>query len=187
MHVEQQPTLCQCLRKYADVLCKLKTIEKRQRPVRVDTLLTCANLVLNITENQLKCIHCLHDSYVAMQLVMIFQTLLTWSQSQSNYASTPTPDLRVTMGQHEMTEDECDFIKTALISRALDRTSGVLRLLMSRIEHVTSNRQGKQSWGNEGAEFWNVQRLVSCLVQSYGVLSKRLASGKAKSRQTIEG
>ena len=121
-----------------------------------------------------------------MQLVMIFQTLLTWSQNQSHYAGTPTPDLHVTMGQHEMTEDECDFIKTALISRALDRTSGVLRLVMSKIEQVTSNRQGRQSWGYEGAEFWNVQRLVSCLIQSYGALSKRLASGKAKSRQTIE-
>ena len=156
MHVEQQPTLSQCLRKYADVLCKLNPIEKRQRPVQVDTLLTCADLVLKSTENQLKCIHCLHDSYVAMQLLMIFQTLLTWSQSQSDCAGTPTPDLRVTMGQHQMTEDECDFIKTVLVSRTLDRTSGVLRLLMSKIEDVTSNRPGKQSWGNEGAEFWNV-------------------------------
>ncbi|MCJ1272191.1 hypothetical protein MMC22_012099 [Lobaria immixta] len=59
-HLEQrQQTLCRCLRKYADVLCELQTIEKRQRSIQVDTLLTCANLALNIIENQLRCTQCL--------------------------------------------------------------------------------------------------------------------------------
>ena len=93
---------------------------------------------------------------------------------------TPTPNLHVTLGQHELTDDECAFVKNALICRALDRASAVLRLLMSRIERVTSNRQGKQSWGHEGTEFWNVQPLVSVLIQSYGVLSKRLQAGMGR-------
>ena len=93
----------------------------------------------------------------------------------------------MTLGQHEMTGEECSFIKTALISKALDRTSALLKLMMLRIEHVTLNRQGKQSCGHEGAEFWNLQQLVSSLVQSFGVLTKRLASGQSRSRQATEG
>ena len=143
----------------------------------MDTLLTSVNLVLNITENQLKCSQCLYDSYVAMQLIMIFQTILTWSQGQTNPPGTPAPDLRVTLGQHEMTEDECRVVKNVLISKALDRTSALLKLMKSRIEYVTTNGQGKQTMGHDGAELWNLQRLVNSLVQSFGVLSKRLQSG----------
>lgn len=126
-HFEQQSMLCRCLRKYADVLCQLQTIEKRQRPVQVDTLLTCANVVLNMTENQLKCTQCLYDSCVAMQLVMILQTFLTWSQGQCRHPGAPALDLRVTLGQHEMMEEECSLVKTALISKAMDRTSAQLK------------------------------------------------------------
>lgn len=165
------------MRNYADVLCKLQTIEKRQRPVQVDTLLTCANLVLNMAEKQLKFTQCLYDSCVATQLMMIFQTIFTWSQDQCHPSKTPGPDLRVTLGQHEMTEDEYTFVKTALISKALDRTSTLLKLIMSRIERVAWNRQGKQSWGHEGGEFWNFQRLVSSLTHDFNGLSKRLALG----------
>lgn len=118
---------------------------------------------------------------------MIFQTIFTWSQGQCHSLDSSAPNLRVTLGQHEMTEEECTFVKTALISKALDRNSALLKSMMSRVEHVTLNRQGKQSWGHEGAEFWNVQRLVSSLVQNFGVLSKKLASGQARSRQVREG
>ena len=183
----RQPTLCQCLRRYADILCKLQTIEKRQRPVQVDTLLTCVNLVLNVAEDQLKCSHCLYDSCVAIQFLMIFQTIFTWFQGQCHSSGSPVPNLRVTLGQHEMTEEECDFVKTALISKALDRTSALLKFMMSRIEHVTLNRQRKPSWGHEGAGFWNVQRLVNSLLQNFGVLSKKLASGQSRSQQATEG
>lgn len=185
---QRQTTLCRCLQKYADVLCKLQTIEKRQRPVQVDTLLTCVNLVLNITKNQLKCTKCLDDSYVVIQLGMIFQTIFTWFQGQCPSPGIPTTDLRVTLGQHEMTEEECSFVKTALVSKALERTSAILKLMMSRIEYITLNRQEKQSWGHEGADFWNIQQFLSSLVQSFGVLSKRLASGQSRTgrRQRID-
>ena len=184
---QRQPKMCRCLQKYADVLCKLQAIENRQRPVRVDTLLTCANLVVNITEDQLKCTQCLGDSCVAMQLAMIFRTIFIWSQGQCDPLGISVPDFRVTLGQHEMTEDECSFVKGALISRALDRAAALLKVMLSRIERVAVNRQGSQSWRNEGAEFWNLQQVISSLVQSHGVLSKRLTLGQSRSRQPTEG
>lgn len=92
----------------------------------------------------------------------------------------------MTLGQHEMTEEECSLVKTALISRSLDRISALLNLMMSRIEHVTLDRQGKQSLGLDGAEFWNVQRLVGSLVQNFGVLSNKLASEHSRSRHVTE-
>ena len=48
-------------------------------------------------------------------------------------------DLRVTLGQHEMTREECKFVKTALISKALDETIALLKLMMLRIEHADLN------------------------------------------------
>lgn len=99
------------------------------------------------------------------------------SQGQCHPHGNPGPDLRVILGQHEMTEEECRFVKTALISKALDRTSALLRLMVSRIEYVTLSRRGKQSWSHEGAEFLNLQQLVSSLIQSFGLLKKRLQQG----------
>lgn len=94
----------------------------------------------------------------------------------------------MTLGQHEMTEEECSFVKTALMSNAFDRTNALLKLIMSRIEHVTLiNSQGKQKWGHEGAEFWNIQQLLRSLVQSFGVLMERLAAGQSRSRPATEG
>ena len=182
----RQSTLCQCLRRYADILCSLQTIEKRQRPVQIDTFLTCSNLVLDMTEKQLRCPHCLHDSCVAIQLVMVFQTIFTWSQGQCHSSGTPAPDLRLTLGQHEMTEDEYDFVKNALVARVLEKTSTFLKSIVSRIEHSRLDRQGKQSWGYEGAELGNIQQLVGSLLQSSIVLSNRLASGQSRSRQLTE-
>jgi len=94
----------------------------------------------------------------------------------------------MTLGQHEMTEEECSFVKTALMSNALDRTNALLKLIMSRIEPVTLiNSQGKQKWGHEEVEFWNIQQLIRSLIQSFGVLMERLAAGQSRSRPATEG
>ena len=85
-----------------------------------------------------------------------------------------------------MTEEECNFVKNALVSKALNRASVLLKPILSRIERIISHGQGKQSWDHEGAEFWNIQRLVSSLVQKIDILSKRLASEQSKSRQVAE-
>ena len=167
--------LCQCLPKCADVLCKLQTIEKCQRPVQVDTLLTCTNLILNIAENHLRCGQCLYDSCVAMQLIMIFSTIFTWSQYQCQFLGSPSPYLCITLGQHELTEDECTFIKTALISKILGKTTTLLKLMMPRIEHAALNRQCKQIWGYEREDSWNPKQLVSSLIQKFDILIERLA------------
>jgi len=87
-----------------------------------------------------------------------------------------------------MTEEECSFVKTALMSNALDRTNALLKLIMSRIEPVTLiNSQGKQKWGHEEVEFWNIQQLIRSLIQSFGVLMERLAAGQSRSRPATEG
>lgn len=85
-----------------------------------------------------------------------------------------------------MTDEECSLVKTALISKAMDRTKAQLRIMISRIEHLNSDQQGKQSRDQKGAEYRNVQQLVSSLVQNFGVLSKRVASGQSRSGQVTE-
>ena len=167
---------CQCLRKYTDVSSQLQNIENRQRPVRTDTLLTCTNIVLNNTAQQFRCTQCLYDSRVLMQLVMIFQTIFTWTQGQGHAPNDPCPDLRMTMGRHQMTREEFSFVRMALIFRTLDRVSAVLKAMMSRIDHITTNRRVKQSSGYEGMEFQNLQQFTSSLMHKFSALTKRLAS-----------
>ena len=76
---ERSATLssCRCSRKYSEVMSQLQSIEERQRPVKLDTLLTCANVVLPKVDGH-QCPECLLDTRVSMQLNTIFQTLLTW-------------------------------------------------------------------------------------------------------------
>ncbi|KAL9019701.1 MAG: hypothetical protein Q9185_003039 [Variospora sp. 1 TL-2023] len=54
---EKSPTLslCRCSRKYNQIVSQLQTIEERQRPVKLDTLLTCANIVLATVDSLAQC------------------------------------------------------------------------------------------------------------------------------------
>lgn len=180
---DYQPTnLCQCLRRYTDVLCKLQIIEKRQSPIQTDTMLTCANLVLTTAEDQFKCNLCFSNPCVALQLVMIFKTLYTWSQGQLHASADPELDISATLGQHEMTKGEIRFVRVALVSRSLDKISAMLKLLIPRIKRAALDVQDTQRWEHDGGEFWNLEQLVNSLLQSIGLLSKRLALAQSRNR-----
>lgn len=85
-----------------------------------------------------------------------------------------------------MTEDERSVVKRALISRALERATALLKVVFSRIERTASDQRGRQSWRNEGAEFNNTQRVVSFLTQSHEILLKKLMLGQSMSQQQTE-
>lgn len=87
---------------------------------------------------------------------MIFQTIFTWSKDQFHLSESPGADVRMTLGQHEMTKDECTFVKRALMCKMLDIIATLFKLMMSRIEHIALKRQGKQSYGHEGGDFLNL-------------------------------
>ena len=105
-----------------------------------------------------------------MQLVMIFQTFLNWNQSpcHPSKGSSASPILRMTLGQHEMMEEERNFVGTALISKALDRITSLLKLMITRIDGGSLQRQEKQG----------LQQLVVALVQGFAQLNKRLSLGQ---------
>jgi hypothetical protein len=87
----------------------------------------------------------------------------------------------MTLGQHELTDEECSFVKTALIFKALERTNTALKAVSSRVEQMTLKRQDTHSWAYEGADSGNLQRLISSLSQSFDTLTKRLASAQSRS------
>ena len=183
---QRQQTPCQCLQKYADILCKLQTIERRQRPIQIDTLLTCVGLIAEITESGLKCTQCLRDSCVGVQLAMIFQTLFAWFReclAQLAVQDASDPRLCISLGQHQLAEDESHFVHVALTSRALDRIAGLLKRVMARVEHRdkdqrSSNSIGgnKQAWGQKAGELWNLTQLVYSLVQRFDALTEKFAT-----------
>ena len=124
---------------------------------------------------------------MAVQLLMILQTILAWFHDQCLSAAAPGPDLGMVLGRHKMTDDERYFVKNALLRRALENVGGLLKRVMSRVEHVDASRRGNsQSPGHGTSGFWNLQQLVRSLAQSFGASSKRLAAGHAGSWQRGE-
>ena len=171
---ERQSPPCWCLQKYTDVLCKLQTIKQRQSPIQIDTLLTCANLVLDIAERQLKCQQCLHDFCVMMQLVMVMQTIQGWFEAQCQLPDTSTPDLPMKIGQHDLTADERDLVKATLITRALRKAYAMANVILAKTEDIATHRSGMHLWKAQGEEFRNLTKVVTSLAQSLDVLIKSL-------------
>ena len=174
--VRQQSRLCPCLRQYTSVLCQLQTIEMRQHPVKTDTLLTSANLVMSQTEDQLKCTQCMYDSRVLVQLVMVIQTMFNWVQGQCQTPLAPSSHIKATLGQHNLTREESTFIKMALISRALARIRTVLKVMVSRVEQMSLGRQWERSEDPAEAEVKNLQSLIDTLLQTSSRLLRWFAS-----------
>ncbi|KAL8700022.1 MAG: hypothetical protein Q9224_001161, partial [Gallowayella concinna] len=151
---ERRPTLalCQCSRKYSEVVSQLQTIEERQRPVKLDTLLSCANIVLATVDSRVQCPECLLDTRVPMQLNIIFQTMLTWIEIHCRSVNTPCPDVPVVLGSHELTWEECSLVTTCLIKRSLKRISAVLSTMTLRAEQIARSRQERHTQDQGGTE-----------------------------------
>ena len=164
---------CRCLQTYTDVICKLQLIEKRQHPVQLDTLLTCANLVSDTIESQFECTRCLYDSCVAVQLVMIFQKLSSWFQGQCHSPDEADSDLHISIGHYLTTKEEYSIIRTTLLSKLLERVRALLRLTSIRIERSTLDREANETWNQQG-DVWDLQKLIASLLRSFGVLDIRL-------------
>ncbi|KAF2235240.1 hypothetical protein EV356DRAFT_121160 [Viridothelium virens] len=173
---QQQPS-CRCMRELTDTLCQLHSIEKRQNPVQVDTLLTCATFVLKTAENHLMCLQCRDDTRTQMQVIMIFQTIFSWAQMHV-HGDGPCPDLSVTLGRHEMSKDEAAFVRFALVTRALERSVNAVRMITVRIDRLVASRQGRQTWSSELSELQNLQQLNRSLCQTSKMLLRRLAARK---------
>lgn len=170
---DSQSARCLCMQRYTELLYQLQTIEKWQYPVQVDTLLTCANIVLNIITDQHRCSTCLHDTRVWMQLVLIFQTIFIWTQRSIQVPESSFSDMSMTLGRHELTREECVLAKTALLTRALHRINVALKSMVSRLEYIITERQEKQSWVPDTEELQNTRQLATSLKQKYAALLRR--------------
>ena len=171
---------CRCMREQTDTLCQLQQIEERQTPVEVDTLLTCANLVLETTDTYIRCTYCQEDSRTLMQVFMIFQTLFSWAQAQCHPLSVPCPEVSMTLGKHTMSRDESQVVRLVLVSRTLDQTSKALKHLFSRVDRLSAKTQGRQVLSSERANLENLRQYARALSETSAVLMKRLATQKER-------
>lgn len=167
---------CHCLPKYAHVLCQLQTIEKRQSPVQADTLLTCIKLALGKTEDHPRCNQCSFDSRVLVQIIMIFQTIFSWAQSQTCSSSDKLTQPNISLGRHELTQDEVNFVMGALVARALNGIVSALKAIAARVEYAASRITKSASSSPDGEEYEDLQRLVNSLIRRYQSLLKKLVS-----------
>ena len=172
----RKSALCQCLHKYTNVFSQLQNVEMRQYPVKADTLLTCTDLVLSTTESQLRCIECMEDSRVLVQLAMIIQTIFNWIQGQSQPPVDSYQDLKGSFGQHRLTEEESTVVKIALISRALGRLRMLLKAVVSRVERMGRSRQLRQHQTGVNTDTKHLRESVTELVRTSDKLTKWLTS-----------
>ena len=85
-----------------------------------------------------------------------------------------------------MTVEEYTFVKTALVYKAICRIITLLKHILSRVDNVPLHRQEKSSRDPEGADLWNIQPLVSSLVQGFVGLRKRLPLEQLNLRHALE-
>ncbi|KAI4157350.1 MAG: hypothetical protein LQ342_008344 [Letrouitia transgressa] len=175
---ERSPTLssCRCSRKYSEVVSQLQTIEERQRPVKLDTVLTCANIVLTTVDSRVQCPECLLDTRVSMQLNIIFQTMLTWIEIHCRSLNTNCPDVPMVLGSHELTWEEYSLVTTSLINRSLKRISAMLSTMTLRAEQVARSRQEKNTQDQSGMDLRAFRQLTDSLLYGCRSLSKGLSS-----------
>ncbi|KAL9132084.1 MAG: hypothetical protein Q9217_000120 [Psora testacea] len=172
--LESYPATCQCMQQYIDVLCQLQGIGKRQRPVKVDTLLTCADVTLGTIEQYNRCTSCLDDASVVMQLLVVFQTLVSWTKGACDACSDLSYDMTMRFGQHDLSAEERDVITSTLLTRLLSRIVTALKAILARIERMTRNRQAKAPCGQADTEIEDYRQLFVALLQRCHQLMRQL-------------
>lgn len=167
------PKPCQCLRAQADKLCSLRTIEQRQTPVKVDTILTCLRVVSRATEYQLQCLSCQNDTHTLFLTMMIFQVVFRWVGMQTHRPEIAYDDPSIKMGQYKISRQETQLLKNILVSQAFDKTQKALKMLQARVNQVVMNAERREPWDLERGEVQNFQPLFQSLMQTSLTLANR--------------
>lgn len=176
-------SLCQCTRKYSEFVSQLQTIEERQRPVKLDTILTCANIVLATVESRAQCPQCLMDTRVFMQLNIILQTLITWIEIHCQSFNAKSSDISMVLGSHELTREEHSLVATSLMNRSLKRISAVLSKITVRATQISNGGQDRHTQEHDGTDLQVFQQLTYSLLHRCRSLSKSLSSLKLSHKQ----
>ncbi|MCJ1446800.1 MAG: hypothetical protein MMC23_007307 [Stictis urceolatum] len=166
--------LCNCMKSQADKLCTLRTIEQRQSPVKVDTILSCVKLVSQAAESQLQCSFCQIDCYTLLLTISTFQLIFHWVRAQTHHPEKACDNTSIKLGQYEISKQDATMLKDILVARAFDTTLTSLKLLRSRVNQLVVDAQCKELWDFERAPIQNLQNMTQSLMQTSSVLSKRL-------------
>ena len=78
------------------------------------------------------------------------------------------------LGCHELTQDEVNFAKGALVVRALNGIVSALKAIAARAEYAASRILNSASSSSDGEEYEDLQRLVNSLLRRYHLLTKNL-------------
>ncbi|KAI9872805.1 MAG: hypothetical protein M1830_001175 [Pleopsidium flavum] len=131
--------ICACLQSQADQLCRLRAIEQRQQPVKLDMMLHHTMLVMKSSEKLLHCTICRKDRQVLQLTVMVLQSVFGWIDCLCHSEPTRQSGLEVTLGNYAVSGEESNLIQTLLTSRILGRSKVVLNLLATRVEQIVND------------------------------------------------
>lgn len=127
-----QEVTCTCLQDLAESITQLRNVEKRQSPVRLDTMLHYSPLALSIVMSSLQCGLCSSDIQVLLIASMAMKTIVEWAESFAGCPRESAP-LCVKFGGYVCSKEDSDILRLVLTGRALANAREVLSSFQAKI------------------------------------------------------
>jgi hypothetical protein len=152
---------CACLKVQADALCRIHLMDRSQADMRGDTVLATASQILDSCNALILCQCCVKDYKFLLLAIMTMRILFCWLRGLS-IARTHTDhsNMKLTLGEYEISGEEEAMIKNMLVLRALEKGKVALRRIRERVTSVTA--QGAGNCG-ESAQRWDLTYIRMCL------------------------
>jgi hypothetical protein len=163
---EREDVSCSCLKRLADHLCHLNTIERRQDIICLDTTLSKTHTTLSCVDGVLECNHCRLDSKVVLLIMTVLQTALNWLNVEYRHKTYARQLPAIYFGSWRVPEADGALIKNLLTNQILAASDSVVSTLRLRMDEITL-KASKQNMSSRfmDAEFLQqtLQRLTSSL------------------------
>ncbi|OCK77274.1 hypothetical protein K432DRAFT_304574 [Lepidopterella palustris CBS 459.81] len=131
-----RPT-CSCLRRLADHLCHLHTVEQKHEPINLCTTLAEADGTRKCAEIVLDCHCCQGDLKVAMLITTVLQTLLDWLSVSQRRSMQVDQTPKVLFGTWTIPKSDAMSVGKLLTYRVLAKSQIVVNNLRLRIDKIT--------------------------------------------------
>jgi len=171
---QDRPT-CNCLRKLADRLCHLHTVEQKQESLSLCMTLEEADGTRKCAEAVLDCHCCQGDLKVAMLITTVLQTLLDWLSVSQRHGMQMDQTPEVNFGSWSIPKSDAMSVRIYLTHRVLAKTQIVVNNLRLRIDEITF----KASKSGTSSRFIDAKYLQQALQRLSESLSQLIQQAKS--------
>ncbi|CBX98936.1 similar to SirZ [Plenodomus lingam JN3] len=158
--VPKRPS-CSCLKLQASALCRIHLVDRSHADMRGDTVLATASTILDSCNALILCPSCATDYKFLLLAIMTVRILLCWLRGLSaTRTQNDNANMKLTLGEYEISGEEEAIIKNMLVSRALEKVKIAVRRLRERVNSITIQEVGNCS---ESTQRWDLTYIRMCL------------------------